>query len=106
MGKIIANWSDNPNGSVCTAQVFLHIDSDKIVPKQRSVDLMGTPTLLDCPLIGKAGGGGYDKLSAAICYALRENTLELPPCTFDGCGMSAVSAWFLEHFDIELITVI
>ena len=52
-GKIVANWSDNPAGSVCTATMG--------VWKGPLSYMSGT---------GKAGGGGYDKLSAAIADAL------------------------------------
>lgn len=53
-GKIIANWSDNPNGSVCTATVWFTAPNDEWV----------------CAT-GKAGGYGYDKFSAAVYGALR-----------------------------------
>lgn len=53
-GKIVANWSDNPAGTVCTAAVILSIDGGEQVSG-----------------IGKAGGYGYDKLSSAIYEALK-----------------------------------
>lgn len=62
-GKIIANWSDNPSGSVCTAQVFLYGQEWRTKP-------------IDACMIGKAGGYGYDKLSQAIYCALRVGGLE------------------------------
>lgn len=58
-GHMVANWSDNPNGSVCTATVtawYGHLAAK--CPRTR-----GT---------GRAGGGGYDKLSAAVWCALKQ----------------------------------
>jgi len=54
-GRIVANWSNNPAGTVCTATVQIF---DK-----------GTAT-------GRAGGYGYDKLSAAIYEALKKLNIE------------------------------
>jgi hypothetical protein len=59
-GRVIANWSDNPNGTVCTAQVILFNNA----PTARSKDDFVNSR-------GKARGYGYDKLSAAIYSALR-----------------------------------
>ena len=50
VGKIIANFSDNPAGSVCTASVILYGRESGI---------------------GRAGGYGYDKFSSAVAGALR-----------------------------------
>ena len=56
-GKIVANWSDNPAGSVCTATIHVNrIDG-------LNYHYTGT---------GRAAGYGYDKLSGAIYQALRE----------------------------------
>ena len=52
-GKVIANWSDNPAGTVCTATVWCEVNGTWFC---------GT---------GTAGGYGYDKLSAAIYDAFR-----------------------------------
>jgi len=78
--KIICNWSDNPAGSVCTAQVCLWDGeiSEKVKQEHTKTEF------LDCHLpvtmIGKAGGYGYDKRSAAISSALRKGGLhELLP---------------------------
>lgn len=60
-GKIIANWSDNPAGSVCTAAVILYKHPTK--PDESFNN------------IGKAGGYGYDKLSSAIEQALYKDEL-------------------------------
>jgi hypothetical protein len=53
-GFIVANWSNNPNGSVCTALVQIDGKSG----------------------IGKAGGYGYCKLSAAVYDALKSMNIE------------------------------
>lgn len=71
VGKIIANWSDNPAGSVCTAQVCLW--DDEISPQitQRHFKTAFLDAMLPVVMIGKAGGYVYDKLSSAISQALR-----------------------------------
>lgn len=80
-GRIICNWSDNPAGSVCTAQVMLWdgVISAKI--KEKTVKIEGMePFKTSVVMIGKAGGYGYDKRSAAIEAALRAGgILELLP---------------------------
>lgn len=53
-GKIVANWSDNPNGSVCTATVLVYRAEDDSWYR-------GT---------ARTGGYGYDKLSSAVYWAL------------------------------------
>lgn len=70
-GRIICNWSDNPAGSVCTAQVMLWdgVISDKI--KKEHHPSIHSDCYLPVVMIGKAGGYGYDKRSAAIADALR-----------------------------------
>ena len=50
-GKVVANYSDNPNGSVCTANVWVFEG-----PLAERLTLR----------TGVAGGCGYDKLSAAV----------------------------------------
>lgn len=106
-GKIVSNWSDNPNGSVCTSQVILWFDSSKIVQKVKCYE---SAMLKDCtfsaPLIGKAGGYGYDKLSSAIAEAFRNNCTKYPKIEFDGAGIGAVRNWFEENFEIELKEII
>ena len=56
-GRIIANYSDNPAGSVCTVMV-------QIYGHKNGADGRNWAT-------GTAGGGGYDKFSAAVSSALR-----------------------------------
>lgn len=55
-GRIVANYSDNPNGSVCTA----------------TIHVWGGPLNNLPSMTGKAGGYGYDKLEAAVSDSLRE----------------------------------
>ena len=55
-GKIVANWSDNYNGSVCTATVHI---------------LHGKHS---CSGTGRDGTVGYDKLSGAIYSALKNQS--------------------------------
>jgi hypothetical protein len=91
-GRIIANWSDNPNGSVCTAMVGVWSGPLGEMPKA----------------VGRAGGCGYDKLSSAISDAINKVIAEDPDKIapkFDGYGMTAVRKWF-EQFGYELFEVI
>lgn len=63
-GRIVANWSNNPAGSVCTASVIIFRGplADCKHPK--------TGRGLDYGNMGKAGGYGYDKLSQAVYQCL------------------------------------
>lgn len=69
-GRIIANWSDNPNGSVCNASVIVWAGplKDKKHPK--------TYRSFDYGNIGKAGGYGYDKLSQAVWQCFQNAGVE------------------------------
>ena len=59
-GRVIANWSDNNNGTVCSASVLIWAGplKDAKHPKTGKEFNYGN--------IGKAGGYGYDKLSQAV----------------------------------------
>lgn len=59
-GRLIANWSDNPAGTTCSASVIIFSGplAELSHPK--------TGKKLDYGNIGKAGGYGYDKLSQAV----------------------------------------
>jgi hypothetical protein len=70
-GKIICNWSDNPAGSVCTAQVLLYDGVISARIKEKHVKTEFLDCKLPVSMIGKAGGYGYDKRSSAIDSALR-----------------------------------
>ena len=91
-GRIVANWSDNPNGSVCTAVVMIF---------DGPLDSMPVTT-------GKAGGCGYDKLSAAVHEAIcktvgKDSGLVVPDLA--GAGMSSVHAW-LKEFGYDMHQII
>lgn len=80
VGKIVCNWSDNPAGSVCTAQVILWDKEYCPKIKQRHIKTEFLDCYLPAIMIGKAGGYGYDKRSAAISAALSKGGLhELLP---------------------------
>jgi hypothetical protein len=91
-GRIVANWSDNPNGSVCTATVSIWLGPLEPMPK----------------CTGRAGGYGYDKISSAISDAINKVIDEDPDKIaprFSGCGMTEVRKWF-EQFGYELFEII
>lgn len=106
-GRIVANWSDNPAGSVCTAQVSVWEGPLSFIPNT----------------IGKAGGYGYDKLSAAIESALwkakegkalgsssmtqaeRESMSALKWPQMGGAGFGAVRTW-IESFGYIVVDAI
>ena len=99
-GKIIANWSDNPNGSVCTVQVIFFDDTEKLglktAPRKHFKTL--------APLIGKAGGSGYCKFSSAVYEALRP-VLHGTEKPIAGVGEGAVRD-FLDTIGLEAFIVI
>lgn len=107
VGKIIANWSDNPAGSVCTAQVFCDSELLKRKRLKYPADMLGIGGFeYDAPMIGKAGGYGYDKLSSAISQAIRSGCIEHPKTNFAGAGLSEVKAWFQKELGLTLFEVI
>ena len=63
-GKVLAYFSNNPNGSVCHARVFLYYEAKKVIPNM--------PEPLADNVEGIAGGYGYDKLSAAVSASLNK----------------------------------
>ncbi len=58
-GKIVADWSDNPAGSVCTCTVVIY--AGPLAELEKAT--------------GNAGGSGYDKLSAAFVSAMGRSNL-------------------------------
>lgn len=108
-GKIVANWSDNPSGSVCTCQIFLDDSSGYLLrAKQLKYDskLLQGSTYAK-PMIGKAGGYGYDKISTAIYSALNERLpIDETRRRFAGAGLSEAEKFFKEKLNLEFITVI
>ena len=107
VGRIIANFSDNPAGSVCTAQIFF--DHPKLVKKTESykTEFLKGQTF-EKPLIGKAGGYGYDKLSSAICTALYHNCKQYPQedVGFNGAGVEAAEKYFIKHFNVKFVKIV
>lgn len=75
VGRIVANWSDNPYGSVCTAQVMLWDGELSEKVKQRHIKTEFFDCDMPVTMIGRARGYGYDKLSAAISKALDKGGL-------------------------------
>jgi hypothetical protein len=69
-GRLIANWSDNPSGTVCTASVIIWAGplKDAKHPKTGKEFNYGN--------IGKAGGYGYDKLSQAVWQCFQNVGIE------------------------------
>jgi hypothetical protein len=86
-GRIVANFSDNPAGSVCTA----------------TVHLWRGPLRMDAGTTGNAGGGGYDKFSAAVGDALNRAGIDCGD--LHGAGDGAVRK-FLESKGYRTIPVI
>ena len=97
-GKIIANWSDNPNGSVCTTTVHIW-DGPLMIERTRPIKLWDKTENLTCHWItAKAGGGGYCKLSQTVGIAIEH-------CELNGTGMDSVRIFF-EKQGYEWIDVI
>ena len=71
-GRIVANWSDNPAGSVCAAQVMIFGNEPS---KEIKAVVEANQKAMAGPHIGKAGGYGYDKLSQAIWASLKAQGL-------------------------------
>lgn len=63
-GRIVAHWSDNPAGTVCSASVIIW--GGPLAQCKHPKTGKG----LDYGNIGKAGGYGYDKLSQAVWQCL------------------------------------
>ena len=57
-GKLVANYSDNANGSVITATLSIY-----------------RGPLVDCGGTAQAGGGGYDKLASCVSQIVGKNAL-------------------------------
>lgn len=92
-GRIAANYSDNPEGSVVTVGV--------------SVWAGPLNNAEGGPMLGKAGGCGYCKFSAAFDAAVRnhckDNDITMPHLS--GAGESSVRA-FLETLGYQVLEVI
>lgn len=69
-GRIIANWSDNPSGTVCSASVIIWGGPLADAKNEK------TGRSFDYGNIGKAGGYGYDKLSQAVWQCFQNVGIE------------------------------
>lgn len=101
-GRVIANYSDNPAGSVCTVAVHFWDKAEKeagLVP----VDA-GKPIEKWVKPQGQAGGYGYDKFSAAFADALRRK-YGLEGLKMSGAGESVVRSW-LEEKGFQVVEVL
>ena len=85
-GKVVANHSDNPNGSVCTLDLIVHLG----------------PLKSDERTTASAHGFGYNKFHAALETALsrRDQTLDLKNV---GAGRGRT---FFESLGYQVIEVI
>ena len=101
-GKIICNWSDNPAGTVCTAQVCLWDGEFSGQVKQKHFKTEYLDCMLPAVMIGKAGGYGYDKRSAAISAALRKGGLHKLLPVEGGAGNER---WIFEAAGFEWLEV-
>lgn len=66
-GKLIANWSDNRAGSVCSASVIIW--GGPLDMKENKG--------FDFSIVGKAGGYGYDKLSQAVWQCFKKSGIDV-----------------------------
>lgn len=85
-GRIVANFSDNPNGSVCTSSVGFW--AGPLKGKESST--------------GRAGGYGYDKFSASVSSALSKIGVKND---VDGRGAASVRS-LLEGLGYQVIEVL
>lgn len=69
-GRIIANWSNNPAGSVCSASVIIWGGPLANIKNEK------TGVEFNYANIGKAGGYGYDKLSQAVYQCFKNVGIE------------------------------
>lgn len=79
-GKVVANWSDNPMGSVCTCTITVYAGPGKVWKEGYKSHMTG-----------QAGGCGYDKLSGAFSDALHRFGVAHP--NLHGAGSEACKAW-------------
>lgn len=90
-GKLIANWSDNPMGTVCSASVYIFAGPLDLKEKKG----------FDYGNVGKAGGYGYDKLSQAVWQVFNKcgiETKKVKPA--NGLTREEFEAWGYEVFEI------
>lgn len=95
-GKIIANWSDNPAGSVCTAQVIIYQSYlYRLTTRYSKEKYQYSDDYIPELAIGKARGYGYEKLSTAIYNAMRKGyEWDFGYKPFAGVGESGTREFF------------
>jgi hypothetical protein len=94
-GRIIANWSDNPAGTVCKASVIIWAGPLKDTKNEN------TGTCFNYLNIGTAGGYGYDKLSSAVWQCFNNagvETKQVKPA--NGQTNEEFESWGYTIFDI------
>lgn len=93
-GKLIANWSDNKNGTVCSASLYIY--SGPLSPDDKN-----NGVTFDFGTVGKAGGYGYDKLSQAVWQCFDKKGIETK-CVKPANGRTReeFEAWGYEVFEI------
>jgi hypothetical protein len=90
-GKLIANWSDNRNGTVCSASVLIW--SGPLDTKINEKFNWG--------IVGKAGGYGYDKLSQAVWQCFEKSGIEAKVVRpANGRSRDEFEAWGYEVVEI------
>jgi hypothetical protein len=93
-GKLIANWSNNRAGTVCSASVYIY--SGPLDLKDQTGDFK-----LDFGTVGKAGGYGYDKLSQAVYQCFEKAGIETKKVRpANGLTREEFEAWGYEVFEI------
>jgi hypothetical protein len=101
-GKIISNWSDNPNGSVCTTQIISYDHPETVI--KSSEDRTIYPLVLENPSMGRAGGYGYDKESSALSQALMKQGFSV---RFSGAGIESQQCReFFDKYNLEIISIL
>jgi len=101
-GKIISNYSDNPNGSVCTTQIISYDHRETVI--KTSDDRRVYPLVLENPSIGRAGGYGYDKESSALSQALMKQGFSV---RFSGSGIESKQCQeFFDKYNLEIISIL
>ena len=101
-GRVIANFSDNPNGSVCTCAVHIWDKYEKQIGLT-PLDA-GKPNEDYIAPQGQAGGYGYCKFSSAFADALRRK-YGIENEQIAGRGESAMIQW-LNGKGLQVIEVL
>ena len=93
-GKVIANWSNNRGGTVCSASVYIYRGPLDLKEQKGKFKF-------DFGNVGKAGGYGYDKMSQAIWQCFNNagiETKKVKPA--NGQSRDEFEAWGYEVIDV------